>query len=321
MFIATQLILGAILLYAGAEGLVKGSSSLALRWRLTPLFVGLTIVAFGTSMPELMVSTEAAVRHYGTISVGNIVGSNIFNITVILGISALVRPLKIKRQLIIIDMPLMIGVSVLFIILFLDHQFSRIEGACFFIGIVLYTIFSYNYARREAQKGIDLPTGQAGMIETDLIPKPTRNLLIDIIFIIGGFICLIEGSHVFVSGSIQMARILDVSEAVIALTIVSFGTSLPELATSVVAVFRKKADIAIGNIIGSNIFNILCVIGFASLIQPIDGTGISTVDTLVMLGTAIVLLPLMRTDFTLKRLEGVLLLVSYIVYIYYLLSK
>ena len=312
--IALLLIIGIALLYLGAEGLIRGASSVSLRWGLSPLFIGLTIVAFGTSAPELVVSIEAAVKMHGAISIGNVVGSNIFNIAVILGLSALICPLKIHRQLVIIDMPILIGVSVLFFLFFLDFQVSRFEGLIFFLGIVGYTIFSLIYAKKQFQKGIEL-------IHEDDIPKPTQSVTMDFIFIAGGLGALIAGSHLFVDGSIRLARILNISEAVIGLTIVSIGTSLPELATSVVAAIRKEADIAVGNIVGSNIFNILSILGIASLIKPIDGTGIAMTDMFVMIMTAVILLPLMRTGFSIKRLEGALLLLVYAGYLFYLWPK
>ncbi|MDD5766520.1 MAG: calcium/sodium antiporter [Candidatus Marinimicrobia bacterium] len=307
-------IVGVALLYVGAEGLVRGGSSVSLRWGLSPLFIGLTIVAFGTSTPELVVSIEAAADMHGAISIGNVVGSNIFNIAVILGLSALICPLKIHRQLVAIDMPILIGVSILFFLFFLDFQVSRLEGLILFAGIIVYTTFSLIYAKKQYKKGIEL-------FDEDDIPKPTRSITMDFIFIAGGLGALILGSHFFVEGSIKMARLLGISEAIIGLTIVSIGTSLPELATSVVAAFRKEADIAVGNIVGSNIFNILSIIGIASLIHPIDGTGIGTIDMLVMIMTALILLPLMRTGFSIKRLEGVLLLFVYAGYLFYLWPK
>ncbi|MFA4838508.1 MAG: calcium/sodium antiporter, partial [Candidatus Neomarinimicrobiota bacterium] len=272
--IALLLIIGIALLYLGAEGLIRGASSVSLRWGLSPLFIGLTIVAFGTSAPELVVSIEAAVKMHGAISIGNVVGSNIFNIAVILGLAALICPLKIHRQLVIIDMPILIGVSVLFFVFFLDFQINRIEGLILFLGIVCYVIFSLIYAKKQYQKGIEF-------IHEDDIPKPTQSVTMDFLFIAGGLCALILGSHFFVEGAIGMARVLGISEAVIGLTIVSIGTSLPELATSIVAAFRKEADIAVGNIVGSNIFNLLAIVGIASLVRPIDGTGIAMTDTLV----------------------------------------
>ncbi|PIS30767.1 MAG: calcium:proton exchanger [Candidatus Marinimicrobia bacterium CG08_land_8_20_14_0_20_45_22] len=307
-------VIGVALLYIGAEGLVKGGSSVSLRWGLSPLFVGLTIVAFGTSAPELVVSIEAATDMHGAISIGNVLGSNIFNIAVILGLSALICPVKIHRQLVIIDMPILIGVSVLFFIIFLDFQVTRLEGLSLFLGIVGYTTFSLIYAKKQYQKGIEF-------IHEDDIPKPTRSVTMDFLFITGGLGALILGSHFFVKGAIGMARILSISEAVIGLTIVSVGTSLPELATSIVAAFRKETDIAVGNIVGSNIFNLLAIVGIASLVHPIDGTGIAMTDMFVMIMTAVLLLPLMRTGYTIKRLEGALLLLVYTGYLFYLWPK
>jgi cation:H+ antiporter len=307
------IIIGLILLYFGAEWIVGGGASLAVKAGVTPLVVGLTVVAFGTSCPELVVSVDAAISHHGEISIGNIVGSNIFNIAFILGLSAMIRPLKVQLQLIRFDTPIMIAVSILFVVFFLDKKISRPEALILFAGILAYTVAVVRMARREVKKNSD--SGIPGETHAEY------DLIVCIFFIIAGLTALVVGARVFVEGSIIVAQNFKISEAVIGLTIVAAGTSLPELATSVVAAAKKQADISIGNIVGSNIFNILCIVGIAGLISPIYAPGISAVDLGMMLITAMLLFPLMRTGFIISRIEGFILVLIYLGYLYYLLPK
>lgn len=300
-----------VLLFIGAEGLVRGSSSIAIRAGLSRLMVGLTIVAFGTSAPELVVSIKAALSQQGDLSVGNVVGSNSFNIGVILGLTALLCPIPVKLQVIKTDAPIALGVALLLPILLLNNTLGRIEGLALFIGIIGYTWMSVYLGRKAASMGQD-----------DIsIPLVSRHWLIDVSFIVAGLIVLILGSRLLVDHSIILARVLGVSEAVIGLTIVAAGTSMPELATSVVAAFRKQPDIAIGNIIGSNIFNILAILGIASLITPLHAPGISILDYSVMIVFTILLIPMLYTGRILHRIEGFTLLTLYGVYLYMLWPK
>lgn len=306
--------LGLVLLYFGAEGLVRGSSSLALRLRVSPLVIGLTVVAYGTSMPEMVVSVKTAITHQGGISIGNVVGSNIFNIAVILGISSLIAPLKIKLQVIRIDTPIMFFTAVLFFLLFRDLTIDRLEGAFFLFLVVLYTYGNFYFSRRAGKRAETEFSDTLGVAHY-------KNAWIESAFIVGGLALLITGANLLVNGAIGVARHFQVSEAVIGLTIVAAGTSLPELATSLVAAVRKESDIAVGNIVGSNIFNILAILGIAPLISPIYGAGISMIDVYVMMGVSLLLLPMLRTGFKLSRFEGVFLLGIYGGYLYYLLSR
>ncbi|RPH94233.1 MAG: calcium/sodium antiporter [Calditrichaeota bacterium] len=306
--------LGLVLLYFGAEGLVRGSSSLALRLRVSPLVIGLTVVAYGTSMPEMVVSVKTAITHQGGISIGNVVGSNIFNIALILGISSLIAPLKIKLQVIRIDTPIMFFTAVLFFLLFRDLTIDRHEGAFFLLLVIVYTYGNFYFSRRAGKRAETEFSDALGVAHI-------KNAWIELAFIIGGLVLLISGANLLVNGSIGVARLYKVSEAVIGLTIVAAGTSLPELATSLVAAVRKESDIAVGNIVGSNIFNILAILGIAPLISPIYGEGISMIDIYVMMGVSLLLLPMLRTGFKLSRLEGVFLLGIYGGYLYYLLSR
>lgn len=309
--ITTLLIGGLVLLYLGAEALIRGSSRLALRLGITPLVVGLTVVAFGTSAPEMVVSVKASLVGQNGIAVGNVVGSNILNIALILGLAALIRPVTINRQLFRVDVPILIGVSLLCSWLLLNHSLSRGEAFLLVIGILAYTAMSIIIARRGKNETSGEDPGGVTRLKK-------RSLALDLLFIGGGLAFLIYGAHLFVEGALQVARKFGVSEAVIGLTIVAGGTSVPELVTSVVAALRKKDDIAVGNIIGSNIFNLLAILGTAGLINPLSTGGVTGVDFLVMIGTAVLLVPLMATRLKLARWEGALLLCSYAAYLWWL---
>ncbi len=302
------------LLFIGAEGLVRGSSSLALRAGLSRLMVGLTIVAFGTSSPELVVSVKATLSQQGDIAVGNVVGSNIFNIAVILGITALLCPIPVHRQIIRIDAPIALALTGLLIVLLLNDSLGRLEGLLLFTGIVAYTVMNVLVARREAGAG-----GNGG--NDTSAPDVSRHWSIDTLFILGGLGILILGSRLLVDHSVLLARGFGISEAVIGLTIVAAGTSMPELATSVVAAARKQPDIAIGNVVGSNVFNILGILGVASIVSPLHAPGISWMDYAVMMTFTILLLPLLYTGRILHRLEGLALLALYGGYLFILWPK
>jgi len=301
------------LLFIGAEGLVRGSSSLALRAGLSRLMVGLTIVAFGTSSPELVVSVKATLSQQGDIAVGNVVGSNIFNIAVILGITALLCPIPVHRQIIRIDAPIALALTGLLIVLLLNDSLGRLEGLLLFTGIVAYTVMNVLVARREA--------GAGGNGNDTSAPDVSRHWSIDTLFILGGLGILILGSRLLVDHSVLLARGFGISEAVIGLTIVAAGTSMPELATSVVAAARKQPDIAIGNVVGSNVFNILGILGVASIVSPLYAPGISWMDYAVMMTFTILLLPLLYTGRILHRLEGLALLALYGGYLFILWPK
>lgn len=306
------LIAGTFLLYFGAEGLVRGSSSLALRLKLTPLVIGLTVVAFGTSMPEMVVSVGAALSGSGAIAAGNVIGSNIANVALILGISALIFPLAVNLRVIRVDLPITVLASLVLILLLLDQSVGRLEGLFLLAGLLAYTLFSLRTARRE--------TAVTEGAFDDAIPQETQSVLLSLLFVLGGLVPLVVGARLLVTGAVAIATAAGMSEAVIGLTIVAVGTSLPELATSVLAAFRKEGDIAIGNVVGSNIFNILGILGIASLARPLEGTGMSPVDLGLMLLLAILLLPLARSGWRLNRWEGASLLLVYIAYVVYLLK-
>jgi len=302
------------LLYFGASWLVTGSSSLAIKAGVSPLVAGLTVVAFGTSSPELVVGINTALAGQGNIAIGNIVGSNIFNICIILGISSIIAALKIKMQLLKMDIPILIITTIAFMILFNDRQISRIEGGILLSGIILYTILNIVLARREKNKEV--------MDEFDKsIPKSNMKWYYSAGMVVIGIGVLVAGSELLVKGAVQIARVLGVGETIISLTIIAAGTSMPELASSVVATIRKEYDIAIGNIIGSNIFNILGIIGISSLISPLSAMAISNIDLYIMLGVTLLLLPFFRTKYSLTRDEGIFMVVLYLMYLYYLWPK
>ncbi len=303
-----------LLLFFGAEALVRGSASLAIRAGLSSLLVGLTIVAFGTSSPELVVSLNAAWHGQGDISLGNVVGSNSFNIGVILGLTALICPVPVHHQIIRLDAPLVIFASLLIWLLMWDSELSRIEGGVLFLGLVVYLIWSILQVRRDS-------VSEDMNDQTDSIPKVSKHWGWDVLLIVAGLAVLVVGSRLLVDNATILAKSWGVSEAVIGLTIVAAGTSMPELATSVVAALRREPDIAIGNIVGSNLFNILGILGLSGLVLPLSAPNISVVDYAVMIAFAVLLWPLLYTGKVLHRVEGVLLLAVYGGYLWWLWPK
>jgi cation:H+ antiporter len=305
------LILGLITLFIGAEGLIRGSSALALKIGITPLVVGLTVVAFGTSTPELVVSIKAAIIGNSSISLGNVIGSNIANIALIIGVAAVIKPLDVHANVIRREIPIMIGLSILLIVLLIDGELSLIDGIIFVVGIIAYTIVNIVMARQE--KNAEVETEFKEGLKTKL------SVPVSVIFVVGGLGLMIFGANLFVTSSISIAKAVGVSDVIIGLTIVAVGTSLPELITSIFASYKNESDIAIGNVVGSNIFNILGILGITAIVMPLSSAGISYFDFGVMLFCALILLPLSKTGFKISRLEGAFLLAGYIAYIYYLL--
>ncbi|MCE3009846.1 MAG: calcium/sodium antiporter [Proteobacteria bacterium] len=305
---AIHLIGGLIGLIIGGELLVQGASKLARSFGISALVVGLTIVAFGTSSPELIVSLKATWTGNYQIAVANVVGSNSFNVLFILGVCALLLPLKVVSQLVRLDVPIMIAVSGLLILFSMDLKISFMEGSILFAGIVAYTSFLIVKARQEDQGQLSLDTQ-----EIDEKPKYLKNVLL----IAFGLGFLVLGGTFFVDGAIALAKSLGVSDTVIGLTIVAAGTSLPEVVTSIMATLKGERDIAIGNVIGSNIYNILAILGISAMAS---GEGLSvtpallTVDMTVMLATAIACLPIFISGYQINRWEGFLFLAAYITY-------
>lgn len=306
-------IAGLILLYYGAEFLVKGGSSIAMNMKIPPLVIGLTLVAYATSAPEMVVSIDAATKGMGDISLGNVVGSNICNIALILGVCAIITPLKVNRQLLKFDIWVMLTASAaLAVLYYLTGGVNRIAGGILLLCSIAYTVWSVYAAKRDAAIS---ETAQA-----EEAPK-VYPLYLAVIFVAGGLAALVGGAKLFVFAAVALAKLCNVSDAVIGLTVVAVGTSLPELATSIVAAIKKETDIAIGNVIGSNIFNILAILGVAPLIKPIYGVGINNVDMILMIALGMVLYPFMRTGMKINRFEGAALLLIYIGYTAYLIVK
>jgi cation:H+ antiporter len=308
------LIAGLGLLYLGAQILVKGGAALALRLGLNALVVGLTVIAYGTSSPEMVVSVSASLQDNGAIAIGNVVGSNICNIALILGVCALVSPLSASAQIIRREIPIMIGVSVLLAAMLWDEQLSRLEGGVLFAGIVVYTVLTVRDARAETkgkaeqEYGEDFPAGSMGLGKSVLL-------------VVAGLGVLVVASQLFVGGAVVLAKSWGVTEAVIGLTVVAVGTSMPELATSLVAAVRGHGDVAIGNVVGSNIFNVLGILGIAALINPIDTSGLSRVDLATMVVAALAMLPAARSGGVISRLEGAVLLFAYFGYTAWLVAQ
>ena len=317
-------VIGFLLLYYGAEWLVKGALSLAKSLGETAGVIGLTVVAFGTSTPEFVVSLVSSIKGNSMIAVGNVIGSNICNISLILGISALFNPLTSSRSVFKRDIPIMLGISLYLILLSLDSRLGRLEGATLFGGIILYTYFNYHVAIKESRQGQGhLTEGLESEIEEiGYITSRSRQ----IIFVLVGIAGVVAGAQLVVASAVKIMEMLGVSEKFIGLTIVAFGTSLPELATSVVAAIRKEMDISIGNLVGSNVFNILSVLGAASLIRPIPIPGgfIESgmiIDYMVMIFTSFLPWLFMRKGLTVKREDGLLLVIIYFGYLAYLIIQ
>ncbi len=311
-------VLGLVLLVAGAELLVRGASRLAARLGISPLVIGLTVVAFGTSTPELAVSVQAGLAGQADIAVGNIVGSNIFNVLFILGLAALIVPLVVAQQLVRIEVPLMIGVSVLFLVMALDGRISGFDGMLLFAGIVAYTVFTVRQSRKESaavQAEYAREYGDGQSAERGRLP-------LQIALIVAGLVLLVLGAHWLVGGAVAIARHFGVSELIIGLTIVAAGTSLPEVATSIVAALRGERDIAVGNVVGSNIFNILAIAGIASMVTP-GGLEVAPAlirfDIPVMIAVALACLPIFASGHLIARWEGALFLGCYAAYVLYLI--
>ena len=311
------LIIGLALLYFGGEWLVKGAREISLMMGISPLAVGLTVVAFGTSAPELLVSLQANLLDppKGDIALGNVVGSNICNIALILGIGAAIRPMSVHRQVIKREMPFLLVISVVFILLLHDGQIHQIEGLCLFATVIAYTALSLREARR-AGLGEQAVTSESG---EEVAKSSNTRTFTNIGLLLAGIGALVIGADRLVLGGSNIARHFNVPEATIALTIVAFGTSLPELATSIVAAIRRQGDIILGNAVGSCIFNVLCVVGLTSSISPLSRTSeLRNWDLGVMLAFTLIVFPFVWRDRLLGRRQGVILLFGYASYVCYL---
>jgi cation:H+ antiporter len=311
---------GLVALVVGADALVRGASRLALSLGLSALVVGLTVVAFGTSAPELAVSVGAVMDGRTDIAVGNVVGSNILNVLFILGISALIVPLLVHVQVIRQEVPIMIGATVLLCVLILDGRLSMFEGALLFGLLLVYTTFVIRQSRRETK---------AAQADYDAEVQPATpgawdsHLGVQILLIVVGLVLLVLGAQGIVTAAVAFAQAIGVSELIIGLTIVALGTSLPEVAASIVAAIKGERDIAVGNIVGSNIFNILCVLGLSALVS--GGAGLTIADAVlnfdmwVMLAVAVACLPVFFSGREIARWEGGIFLSYYVAYVAFLI--
>ncbi len=313
------LIGGFALLVLGAEVLVRGAARLAARFGISPLIIGLTVVAFGTSAPEMAVSTQSAFLGQGDIAIGNVIGSNIFNVLVVLGLSALIIPLVVSRQLVRFDVPIMIAAGFLAWFLAMDGSYSRLDGLILFTCIIVYTGYLIISSLRAWKPG----QATAGDDEYSAQINPHRFAsLINATYILAGLALLVVGSNLLVSGAVSLAQALGLSELVIGLTIIAIGTSLPELATSLIAAWKGERDIAVGNIVGSNLFNLLAVLGLAGLVSPekiaVARSAIEF-DFPVMLAVMVACLPIFFSGYRINRWEGALFLSYYVAYTAYLI--
>lgn len=318
-FTVVLLVIGLACLVGGAELLVRGASAVASRLGISPIVIGLTVVAFGTSAPELAVSVNASLGGKSDVAFGNVVGSNIVNILLILGLSATVGALAVTQRIVRLDVPILIGVSFVALLMGLDRKFSRIDGIILVAGAIVYTVWLIKTSRSESKAIQDEYKEAIDLLDDGVEKLP---LVTQILLVLGGLVILVIGSQLLVNSATQIAESFGVSELVIGLTIVAIGTSLPELATSVMASIRGERDIAVGNVIGSNLFNIMLVLGMSSIVSA-DGVDVQQsairLDIPVMIGATIVLLPICWNGFKIKRWEGFVLAAFYLLYVAYLL--
>ncbi len=309
-----QTLLGFVLLVAGAEIMVRGAAELATRFGIPPIVIGLTVVAFGTSAPELAVAIQSSMAGQPDIALGNIVGSNILNILLILGLAAMITPLIVGSRIVRTDVPILIAVSVLLMIFAYNGGISVIEGAVLFAGSIIYTVFTIFTARRDAAAEKEFSPDEEF--------SDNRHPGISLLLVIVGLAMLIGGADMLVKSAVEIARWLGVSELLIGLTVISIGTSLPEIATTVVAAMRGFRDMAVGNVVGSCLFNILVVTGAAAIFSP-SGLSVDPAliqfDLPVMLAATVACLPIFATGHLIARWEGFVFFLFYIAYTTYLI--
>ena len=317
-------VIGLLMLYYGADWLVKGASSLARSLGLTPLVIGLTVVAFGTSAPELVVSIISSLQEKSMIAVGNVVGSNICNIALVLGLASLFMPIKSNESVVKRDIPIMLGISLYLLLISLNSRIGRLEGATLLGGIIIYVCLNYYYAVKRTKQASSGEGFSEELVAEDIEDIPSRARQITLI--VAGILFVVAGAQILIDSAVKIMHTFGISEKFIGLTVVALGTSLPELATSVVAAMRKEMDISIGNLVGSNVFNTLSVIGVVSMIRPIPIPGgfIQSgliIDYGVMMLVSFLPLVMMWKDNTVSRKNGLILLICYIGYLSYLVYK
>ena len=323
------IIIGVALVLKGADALTEGASALARRMNVSEMVIGLTIVAAGTSAPELFVSLVSALKGTPDMAVGNVVGSNTMNAMLIVGCAAMVAPMVISRSTVKKDMPFAVGASVLLMVLSLNSRLGLVDGLVLlagFVGFMVYTLrgskngtgSAESAAAVSAENAVSAESAAAAPAEeggSAAAPKPWVSAL----YVVGGLAALVLGSNLFVDSASSVALSLGISEAVVGLTVVAGGTSLPELATSVVAARKGQSAIAIGNVIGSNVFNILMILGLTATISPLQIEGITTLDMAVMLGSIALVWFFSRTRYTVERWEGAVLVAGYVAYVSWLI--
>lgn len=300
------IVIGVAMVLKGADFLTEGASALARRMSVPEIIIGLTIVAAGTSAPELFVSLVSALSGTPDLAVGNVVGSNTMNCMLIVGTAAMVAPMTISRQTVKKDIPFSVAASVLLILIAFDSFLGRLDGILLLIGFAAFMTYTLR----------QVTTDKADEVQTETSP-----IWKNVLFLLGGLVLLAVGSHVFVDHASELALALGVSEGVVGLTVVAGGTSLPELATSVVAARKGQSAIAIGNVIGSNVFNILLILGLTATISPMQIQGITTIDMAVMLISVALVWLFSFTRFTVERWEGAVLVGGYLVYLCWLITS
>ncbi len=304
-------VVGLVVLYFGAEWLVKGAASLAIKYGIRPMIVGITVVALATSMPEFVVNFVAALSGEDNLALGNIVGSNICNIALILGISALVIPLTVAPSTLRKEYPIMMLVMVVFYLVSLDGTISQIDGAILIAGLISFFLYLIRDTRKNSQANLP-PQDEAS--EAKPLSQTMR-----ILYILGGMVGLSLGARIMVDAAVNIAESLAISPVIVGLTVVAIGTSLPELAASVAFALNKQVDMSVGNVLGSNMLNVLFVVGLVSMINPLSvDTASIQIHFPVMLAFCVILLPIAWTQYRITRLEGSMLLVGFIGYVTYL---
>ncbi len=300
-------LLGLVALYVGADLMIRGASRLARKLGVNALIIGLTVVAMGTSMPELLVGVVASARDSGDIAIGNVVGSNVANIALILGVAAVIRPIRVQMRLLVREVPIMIFAALAFYVFAVDGVLNRWDGLALIAGFIAYTLYLLEGARRESP---------AIEVEYQKFVPAGGTLWGHILLTVIGLGTLLAGAHLVVSGASEVARYLGISELAIGLTVVAMGTSLPELATAVAASIQDEGDILVGNVVGSNVFNVVAVLGASTLTRPLlVSDSVIRVEAPVMLAVSILVLPFVWTTLRLTRLEGAIMLAAYAAFV------
>ncbi len=309
-FTIALLFVGLIVLIAGGDYLVKGASSIALRIHLSPLVIGLTIVAFGTSAPELLISVQAALKNSPDIAMGNVIGSNICNLALVLGVTAVIHPIKVSSTSLKIDWPTTMGVSLLLYLFVKEGFVNSYEGYLFITILIIYLFIIIRKSRKDTKIAKELAK------DSEIPDAPSQLIWKDIVFILIGCAGLYFGSEWFVGSVQEIALKFGIEERIIGLTVVAIGTSLPELVTSIVASYKGQTDLALGNLMGSNIFNILSILGITSIIHEIEVSDqILHTDIIWMLVITLLILPFMASKRRVGRIEGSILIFVYLIYV------